>query len=458
MAHVDVEMEMDVLARSVQDVEFARLAMPVLRAHEFSSANLAWVCRILQDTFSRNREIPTPAIFGVHAERDFPDELSREPTILLLLKLFRRNVPAPKTSLDVIRDFLQMTALRTAAAEMAEKIDDGDLDSAKKALSGGQDALRATSIVSRVLRWGENLDERLADYQTPDLAVRARTPFQGLDRALNGGLPPGRIGVVLANTNIGKSTWLTDIGYTALFRSGFAVVHITTEETAKECMARYDSRHTSIDRSRLEGRSLTSEDAELFSAKFSNRKEITKRLFIHEMPPGSDIAGVYTVLEDVRREYLDLPLLCVIDSPDHMKSDAYAKDGYRLMVKAVFENIKALSTNPVLRPCCLWVSGQARKQDAGKLLTAESSSESYDKTRIADVVVGLTEGDASGTSNGEVAMRVNMAKNRIGAIKKKVWSCYADMSTCRWREVGIFETDDGDPDNKKGKKGKKVRE
>ena len=57
---------------------------------------------------------------------------------------------------------------------------------------------------------------------------------------LRGGLGKGEIGVVTANTGVGKSHWLTCLGANAM-RHGKNVVHYTFELSEEAVGLRYDS-------------------------------------------------------------------------------------------------------------------------------------------------------------------------------------------------------------------------
>ena len=70
----DVELEKDVLSTCLKDLGFVRSSTPVLRRHDFSSKVLGWIWKVISETYSESREIPTGRIFAIRLDRDFEKE------------------------------------------------------------------------------------------------------------------------------------------------------------------------------------------------------------------------------------------------------------------------------------------------------------------------------------------------------------------------------------------------
>ena len=438
MSTLDIEFEKDVLAASIRDVAFVRTALPVLRRHDFSTKVHAWIWEVIRETYESARELPTGRLFGVRLDRDWGTEEEREFAETVLLGIWRREVQGVRTALEEIRRFVRLAAIRRAAGDALEGLDEDDLETAERALVTGAEETRGAALLSEPQVWAESAEDRLRKYRGGDDAsvrISFRTPLPSLDRMTNGGMRPGRVGLIVASTNVGKTSFSVDLGFTALFHSGAVVVHVTTEETEEECAARYDARFTGIDRSKFLGGDLSEDDRVLFREKFSRRKEITRRLFVAEVPPNSKIGAARVVIERARELFPDLPILCVLDSMDHLRSDR-KMESFRLDASNVAWTIKGWTLDPTLAPLGLWttVAAPAKSGGKGKAPDAEDTSESKDKAKIADLILALKEGEALDDGTGARAIEAIVTKNRLGAVKYRRIYAVARLGICKFEE------------------------
>ena len=216
---------------------------------------------------------------------------------------------------------------------------------------------------------------------------------------LDGGLGRGEIGVVTANTGVGKSHYLVAMGANAL-RSGKSVLHYTFELTETAVGRRYDSNLTNIDINDL----MTSKKKVLDFYE----KEDLGRLIIKEYPTGA--ASVITIRNHIEKLSLKgfKPSLIVIDYADIMKSTK-SYDSLRHELKLVYEELRNLAMELNIP---VWTASQANRESANSdIVGLENMSEAYGKAMVADVVISLSR-KAMEKSTGHG--RLYVAKNRAG--------------------------------------------
>lgn len=427
---IDIRWELDVLAQCVRDPSYIRQAIPVLKRHDFSTRPNSWIWSVVHDTYSECKELPSARLWTNRLVRDFDDDADRDYHIALIMELKRRKVAAPRTALAEIRRFVRVSNLKRAAAAIVENVDKGDVDEAERDAGKALGEARASAGMRETRRWAAEAETRLKAYTTPDTMVRYRTPLKTLNDHLGGGLRPGTIGIAIAQTNVGKSAWGVTLGYEALCR-GAVVAHVVTEETEDECLARYDARFTLIPRDKLTAGDLTDEEREAFLDRFKRHGAGRDRLFIREIAPSSSVAMVRVFAEEIREQFRGQPMLLVVDSPDHLQSIQKA-ESFRLSASAVAMTLKAMSLDEGLSPLAVWSTAQA-PQAAGNKIRANTVSESYDKTRVADVALGLVEGE--GSADGDTKLvDVLLVKNRLGKFKNWRYHCTADMAICEFTE------------------------
>ena len=217
---------------------------------------------------------------------------------------------------------------------------------------------------------------------------------------LDGGLGRGEIGVITANTGVGKSHYLVAMGSSAIL-SGKNVIHYTFELTETSVGRRYDSNLTKIDVN-----DLMSSKQEVLD--FYENNEDLGRLIIKEYPTGS--ASVITIRNHIEKLSLKSfkPNLIIIDYADIMKSTK-AYDSLRHELKLVYEELRNLAMELNIP---VWTASQANRESANSdIVGLENMSEAYGKAMVADVVVSLSrKAEEKSTGRG----RLYIAKNRAG--------------------------------------------
>jgi len=227
------------------------------------------------------------------------------------------------------------------------------------------------------------------------------TGFPRLDEKdiFKGGLGRGEIGVITANTGVGKSHWLVAMGANAM-RAGKNVLHYTFELTETAVGLRYDSNLCGIPSNDVQ------DNKELVKEVYESKS--LGRLIIKEYPTGS--ASVVTLRNHIEKLALKgfKPNVLIIDYADIMKSTR-SYDSLRHELKLVYEELRNLSMEMDIP---IWTASQANRDSAqSEIVGLENMSEAYGKAMVADVVVSISR-KAAEKSTG--FGRLFIAKNRAG--------------------------------------------
>ena len=226
----------------------------------------------------------------------------------------------------------------------------------------------------------------------------------GLDRIdsqdiLRGGLGRGELGVVAANTGVGKSHFLVAMGCAAM-RAGKNVIHYTFELSEHETGKRYDSHLCHIPSNEIIERKK--EVIEKYS-----EMELGK-LIIKEYPTGS--ASVLTLRNHIEKLMLKgfKPSLVTVDYADVMKSSK-AYDSLRHELKLIYTELRNLAVDLQIP---IWTASQANKDSSkSDVVGLENLGESYGKAQVADVVLSISRKPMEKSTGGG---RIFVAKNRAG--------------------------------------------
>ena len=298
---------------------------------------------------------------------------------------------------DKVLDFCRKQALKTAIENAVDQIEDNNkyesiVESIKTAIAVG-----TCPNVGHI--FFEDHEARFAMMHRQCIA----TGLDAIDTkgVLNGGLSAGELGVVVAPTGVGKSHFLTFIGANAL-RNNYNVLHYTFELSEEAIGRRYDSNLCDIDSS------LVIENKEKILQAYKDNG-IKGNLVIKWFPTGS--TTVYTLRSHIERLKTTknfTPDIIIIDYADIMRSTQKTEQ-LRIELKYVYEEIRGLAGE---LKCPIWTASQSSKDGAdATVVDLTQMSESYDKARTADVVLGVSRRPA------EKAMgvgRLFVAKNRNG--------------------------------------------
>ena len=242
------------------------------------------------------------------------------------------------------------------------------------------------------------------DIESRFIAINRQVCPTGLTRLdaqdiLRGGLGRGELGVVAANTGVGKSHFLVEMGCAAM-RIGKNVVHYTFELSEHETGKRYDSNLCNIP---------SNEVIERKEEVISKYKDMSLgRLVIKEYPTGG--ASVVTIRNHIEKLMLKgfLPSIIIIDYADVMKSTR-AYDSLRHELKLIYTELRNLAVDLNVP---IWTASQANKDSAkSDIVGLENMSEAYGKAQVADIVLSISR---KPTEKADGSGRIFVAKNRAG--------------------------------------------
>jgi len=227
----------------------------------------------------------------------------------------------------------------------------------------------------------------------------------GIDRLdasdiLQGGLGKGELGVITANTGVGKSHFLVQLGANAM-RVGKNVLHYTFELSEHAVGIRYDSNICKIP-----SNDVIENKKDVLD--FYARKPDLGRLIIKEYPTGS--ASVITIRNHIEKLALKgfIPSVIIVDYADIMRSTR-SYDSLRHELKLIYEELRNLSMELSIP---VWTASQANRDSANSdIVGLENMSEAYGKAMVADVVISMSRKPMEkATTDG----RIFIAKNRAG--------------------------------------------
>lgn len=298
---------------------------------------------------------------------------------------------------DMAVQFAKEQAIKLAILDSVKDIEKGILSKTiarmEEALAVGQDL---TELGMDILDTDAWLFHELNTEKIP-------TGIPLLDAKLNGGLAKKEYGVVMGDTNVGKSMALINFGFGALNPISKAnVVHITLEMAEEWVAQRYGAR---ISDNYLQ----PDDDLEDYKIEFCKmaKLRVHGKLRIKSWPSG--MATVSNI-----RNYLDrlilrgfYPDLLLVDYPDIMKHEKVGELRHNISNTSV--QLRGMAD---VYNVAIWGASQTHRiARSAELVDLDDIAEDYGKVRIADVVLAIAQ---TKEEYEEELLRIFAAKVRNG--------------------------------------------
>ncbi len=394
----DIEFEDSVLGECMRDDGYLRRAVRIADAHHFGTREHSWVWKVISDTWTKYRERPNVKLIIARARADFKKDEERKPYLALVLRLTKARPAAPKAALDELQKFVRHVTLQLAFERGAEALEKGDLEAAERAsATASSHSLRDRSWTH--VAWMEGFAERQAarkyEKEHPDEFKVIPTGFPRLDKALGGGGRKGEVGLIMGTTGRGKSITENNIVHSGISR-GYKGCYFSLEMPARQVAARHDSRWSTFKYDQFKTFDFKPSELRELEARYKKAiKQYANMFHIISMPVRSaDIRTIRAALDDLKDEHDFVPDFLAFDSGDHLKAVDNTLESFRLQQAAVYWDLKQLAEGEGF---LVWSTVHAGKEWAVQIATAEATSESYDKARIADIILSINDPNAKDT-------------------------------------------------------------
>jgi len=388
-----------ILQGLLSDQQWAMQMVEVMRPDFFELRYLEYLCEKYFAYFSEYRCFPTQLLLisiikdSLSADGDV---LLRDQIVSYLIRM--KENPNPNDLAYVktkALDFCKRQAFKEALEESVNLISTGDFENVLTLMKNAVSIGLPNTVGHDFF---EDMEARFLKVQR--CVCPTGIPELDTKDILNGGLGRGEIGVVTANTGVGKSHWLVAMGANAM-RAGKNVLHYTFELTEQAVGLRYDANLCAISASDVIDHKKSVQE-------FYKKNTDLGRLIIKEYPTGS--ASVVTIRNHIEKLALRnfKPSVIIVDYADIMRSTR-SYDSLRHELKLIYEELRNLAMELRIP---VWTASQANRDSANSdIVGLENMSEAYGKAMVADFVVSLSR---KATEKATGAGRLFVAKNRAG--------------------------------------------
>lgn len=384
-----------VLSALIIDREFLDRTREIIHSDFFESDANQWIVNEITEYYDEYSIPPSLDVFKLQVRQEIDDDVFRGVVKEQLKNVFRHitslDLPFVK---DKFTEFCKNQRMKAALLRSVDFLETRNFEAIQAEIQAAQSVGIAFDI-------GHNYFDDIAERMTDTARDTVRTPWEVINFAMDGGLGPGELGVVMAPTGGGKSWMLGAITKEAII-TGKTVAHITLELSEKYTGRRYDSIFTGIpSQDILKKRSKVTQTLSTIEGRGD--------LMVKFYPPKAVTVNMLRAYVERLRVYGKPPDMIVIDYADLLRSASRSNDSKYDEMGGIYEELRGLAGELQLP---IWTATQTNRSGMDKqVIQADSIADSFAKAMTSDFMMSVSR-----TANDKVTDkgRVHIVKNRFG--------------------------------------------
>jgi replicative DNA helicase len=390
--------QIQLLNNIVIDKDFANSIVDVLDPKYFDNQYFKIIMQMIKEYYVKYEHTPTFATL----EQLTKSEISSPMAQKMVFDMLKDVKEAPIEGSDFVQEkslkFCKQQELQKVMGKAQKIIDKGDFESYDHLEEMVREALQVGEVDTGTSDVFSNLDIVLDDdYRHP---IPMGVP--GIDNLMKGGLAKGEIGVILAPTGVGKTTFLTKISNHA-FNLGYNVLQIFFEDNPKIIQRKHFTLWTGIPPDNL------SNHRDDVMAKVREIKENTKNsLTLKKLP--SDTMTMNQIKNQVRKmiaegNKIDMIVVDYIDciTPDKNLGDEWKSEGSVMRAfEAMCHELDIVG----------WTATQGNRSSiSSEVVTTDQMGGSIKKAQVGHVIISVAKSLQQKEMN---LATIAITKSRIG--------------------------------------------
>lgn len=383
----------------IEDKKFAVTIIDVIESKYFDGPYFRYIIENVKEMYSKYGEIPS---YDTVAQKIMSENTKDTTTSIHIdtLKSIKEHELSDEGWIkDTSMNFCKQQVLKKELKLVEKIIENGDFEEYRKIEKIIQNALQVGASSDDIRDVFENIEGALQK----DSRLPVPLGVTGLDNLLKGGLGVGELGVILAPTGTGKTTFLTKIANTA-YNQGKNVLQIFFEDNVTNILRKHYTIWTGIaPDDQIERKE---EVIELVKQKES---ESTGKIKLLKMPSDSvTISEIKSKLRKLHSEGFSVDVL-VIDYIDCISPE---KSNFGEEWKGEGNVMRSLEAMTSEFNLVIWTATQGNRESiSSEVVTTDQMGGSIKKAQIGHVVVSIAKTLEQKEHN---LATITLLKSRIG--------------------------------------------
>ena len=378
--------------------DFATSIVDVIEPKYFDNQYFKLIMQVLKEYYQKYEHTPSYNTL----EQLIKSEVSSPMAQKMVLDMLEQVKEAPEGGETFVQEkglkFCKQQELQKVMSRAQKIIDKGDFESYDHLEEMVREALQVGEVDTGTSEVFTNLEEVLEE----DFRHPIPMGIPGIDNLLKGGMAKGEIGVILAPTGVGKSTFLTKISNHA-FNLGYNVLQIFFEDNPKIIQRKHFTLWTEI------APDLLSMHKDKVINKVQEiRENAPNKLVLKKLP--SDTLTMNQIKNQIRKmtaegTKIDLVVLDYIDCvvPDKNLGDEWKSEG------SVMRGFESMCHELNLVG---WTATQGNRSSiSSEVVTTDQMGGSIKKAQVGHVIISVAKSLQQKEMN---LATIAITKSRIG--------------------------------------------
>ena len=390
--------QIQLLNNIVIDKDFANSIVDVLDPKYFDNQYFKLIMQMVKEYYMKYEHAPTFATLEQLTKSEITSPMAQKMVLDMLSEVKDAPIEGSSFVQEKSLKFCKQQELKKVMGKAQKIIDKGDFESYDHLEEMVREALQVGEVDAGTADVFSNLDVVLDDdYRHP---IPMGVP--GIDNLLKGGLAKGEIGVILAPTGVGKTTFLTKIANNC-FNLGYNVLQVFFEDNPKIIQRKHFTLWTGIAPDNL------SNHRDDVMKKVKEIKENTKnRLTLKKLP--SDTLTMNQIKNQIRKmiaegNKIDMIVLDYIDcvTADKNLGDEWKSEGSVMRAfEAMCHELDIVG----------WTATQGNRSSiSSEVVTTDQMGGSIKKAQVGHVIISVAKSLQQKEMN---LATIAITKSRIG--------------------------------------------
>ena len=370
--------QIQLLNQIIIDKDFGRSIIDVIDTNYFENKYFKLIIQMIKEYYTKYEHTPTFETLEQITKSELQQETVSKVVLDTVKKIQDVTVQGGGFVQEKAMKFCKQQELQKVMGKAQKIIDGGEFENYDTLEQLVREALQVGTREDGMADVFSNLDDVLnEDYRHP---IPMGIP--GIDRLLKGGLAKGEIGVILAPTGVGKSTFLTKISNHA-YNLGYNVLQIFFEDNPKIIQRKHITLWTKIHPDEL-----TVKKEQVMVKVQEIRDTMENKLILKKLP--SDTLTMLQIKNQIRKMVadgikIDMVLLDYIDCvvPDKNLGDEWKSEG------SVMRAFEAMCHELNLVG---WTATQGNRSSiSSEVVTTDQMGGSIKKAQVGHVIISVAK-------------------------------------------------------------------
>ena len=376
--YLGASFQVQLLNQIIVDKDFGRSIIDVIEQQYFENKYFKIIIQMIKEYHVKYEHVPTFDTLEQITKAELQQELASKIVLDTITKIKEVQIEGSQFVQEKALKFCKQQELQKAITKAQKVIDGGEFESYDKLEELVREALQVGEREDGMSDVFSNLDDVLnEDYRHP---IPMGIP--GIDRLLKGGLAKGELGVILAPTGVGKSTFLTKIANHS-FNLGYNVLQIFFEDNPKIIQRKHITLWTKIHPDEL-----SNKKDEVMDKVREVQSKMENKLILKKLP--SDTLTMLQIKNQLRKMIadglkLDMVVLDYIDCvvPDKNLGDEWKSEG------SVMRGFEAMCHELNLVG---WTATQGNRSSiSSEVVTTDQMGGSIKKAQVGHVIISVAK-------------------------------------------------------------------